>query len=90
MMWNSQVPGFCYEDPEESIAFDSLEELSQYFEPKQIRVWCGGEHHWATCAVIGSMGSSNSSVFTSLEQAGHEHQYPYTNNFNWGNFQKPS
>jgi len=29
-------------------------------------------------------------VFTSLEQASHEHQDPYTNNFNWGNFQEPS
>ena len=84
------MPGSFCEDPEGSIVFDSLEELAQYFEPKEICVWCGGEHHWATCSVIGSTGSINSSVFTSLEQAGHEHRDPYTDNFNWGNNQEPS
>ena len=76
------MPGFFYDDLEESIAFDSIKELSQYFEPKQICVWCGGEHYWATCAVIGSTRSINSSMFTSFEQVGHEHQDLYTNNFN--------
>ena len=52
------MPGSGYDDPEESIAFNSLEELSQYFEqyfePKQSCVWCGGNHDWDICPVIGS------------------------------------
>ena len=88
-MWNFEMPGYFCNDPEESIAFNSIEELSQYFEPQQICFWCGGDHYWATCPVIRSTGSISSSELTSLEQAGHEHQDPYTNNFNWGNFQEP-
>ena len=84
------MPGYFYGNPEESIAFDSREERSQYFEPMQSCDWCGGDHYWAACSVIRSTGPINSSVFTSLEQAGYEHQDSHTNKCNWGNFPEPS
>jgi hypothetical protein len=89
-MWNFEMPGFCYDDSEESIAFNSLEELSQYFEPKQIYLWCEGNHDYAACPVIRSTGSIGNSVLTSIKQTRYEQQDPYINYPDWGNFQNLS